>query len=566
MTFEEIVLKSYDLTDREVLQVAKKTLKEYEIAMKAIDDQLKAVHLQLLSGVPPQEYFNYMSKAGRYDSLLASVQGEYLAAAKKVNDQVYQASKLAISNTYYRQMYALNWIDSGVSTVFTVLNPAVIDVSVYGTPKVWKELKKQTLAKIEKTFGALGAYQPEYGSLIEKLAANKAKDLAAIDSAVKQGLIKGESYKRATARLSQVIDSSKSQTLRIIRTESHRNMMAGNYAMTQAARAEGVDIRRQIISAGDARMRSQSEAVNHKKENNEGYFEYPGGALVRFPGNSGVAAWDINDREAVIDNVEGWEPELTRGINPVTGERDIISFKDFDKWKTSNRLKTGPAGRILPKAKPIVRSITKTIPKAKTIGEAERLAIQYIRGLREAKYKGLNVDFANEANRALYEMQEKYGDLGLDVIRSSRSTSKGADAWASYSYSGYSGAILDKKIVINYGNRQYSTAGGDLKKYNKIFKAERFDTGWNSDSDFHGVMVHEIGHILTYRVGTTENELRALKYKLAQQMPQLAEGISQYAQKNSFEAIAEAICRVERGEKIPEPIKRVLIEDLGLKL
>lgn len=40
-----------------------------------------------------------------------------------------------------------------------------------------------------------------------------------------------------------------------------------------------------------------------------------------------------NCRCTTIDVVQGLEPTLRRGVNPVTGKSDIASYRDYDKWK-----------------------------------------------------------------------------------------------------------------------------------------------------------------------------------------------------------------------------------------
>lgn len=345
MTFDEIMQKAYDLNDIEVKRIAIQTQKEYAAAYKAIDAKIKNLHLKILDGIPKGEYYNYMSKAGRYETLLKSIEVEYLQASRAAGRQTVEASKLAISNSYYRQLYSLNWTQA--DTVFTALNPKVIDISVFGTPKVQQELKKQTIAKIDGTFGSPAAYQPKYGNLNEILVNNRVADLAKINSTLTQSLINGDSYTKTSAALANNISSSAKQTLRIIRTESHRNQTAGNFAMTNAARSEGVKVKRQIVSTIDGRERDQSAQVDGEIEDKNGFFTYPGGVKVQFPGNSGVPGWDINDREIVIDIVDGWEPALRRGRNPATGQTELISYKDFNPWLKENGLRYNKSGRIV---------------------------------------------------------------------------------------------------------------------------------------------------------------------------------------------------------------------------
>jgi hypothetical protein len=102
-----------------------------------------------------------------------------------------------------------------------------------------------------------------------------------------------------------------------------------------------------VVAVLDDRTRPQSAQVDGEYENEDGFFEYPGGVLVRVPGNSGVAAWDINDREVVVDEVEGLEPETRRVRNPETGRNEVISWRNFRTWAQENGLKRNAYGQYL---------------------------------------------------------------------------------------------------------------------------------------------------------------------------------------------------------------------------
>jgi hypothetical protein len=279
-----------------------------------------------------------MSKAQRLSTLQVAIEKEYISAARKAGNEVYQASKISISNTYYRQVFATEFIvEPSVNYVLNILNPAVIDVSVYGTPEVWANIKQQAIDKIEKSFGELKKYQPQYGTLTDILLKNKAKDLQAIKQAVNNSLITGQSYARATEALNKVIETSKSDIMRIIRTESNRNMNAGNMAMTNNTRSQGLDIRRMWVSTLDSRTRADHASFDGVIENEEGYF-IARGLQTTAPGYFGIASEDVNCRCTTIDLVDGEVPTMRRGIDPVTGESDIISYKNFDTWATENNL------------------------------------------------------------------------------------------------------------------------------------------------------------------------------------------------------------------------------------
>lgn len=346
MTFAETQKAGYGLTKIEYSRLSRQGVEAYTVAYRDIKRQIENLYLKVLDGVDPKNYYNYMTQYNRLTSLMDGVNKSYIKASLASGATQKEASRLAISNAYYRQLYTINWTVPA-DGVFVVLNPSVIEVSALGTAKVWREISSKARVKIINTFGELNSYQPQYGTLTDILQKNRRADLQKLNQTITSDLIQGKSFAKTTKSIREILGISQSNAERIAITEGHRNMMSGNNAMTQMARAEGVDVRRQIISTIDGRERPQSAQVNHRKEDKDGFFTYPGGAKVAIPGNSGNPVWDIRDREAVINNVNDVSPQLRRAKNPITGETEIISFEDYGKWLAKNNLKKAKSGRVV---------------------------------------------------------------------------------------------------------------------------------------------------------------------------------------------------------------------------
>ena len=327
MTFEEIAKKAVSLTQAENEAVARKVIGEYETLLRSMNEQLKDLYAKTLSAVDTANYFNEASKYNRMGSLIEDLQKKYLAASKLIGKETAAAAESAIANSYYRNMYVTNWaVDK---SVFAVISQDLIGVSVYGTPEYWKALSDK--------YGE--EYLPQSGTLLSELLVKRQPAvISAIEQAIRAGLITGESYTKVAARIKKIMETDAASALRIVRTETHRNMMAGQYAAAMDARAQGVEARRMIVSVLDMRTREQSASVDGQLEDDEGYFTYPGGLKVAIPGNSGVAAFDINDRESVTMTVDGTPPELRRARNPATGQTDIMSWTSFNDWAKQNNL------------------------------------------------------------------------------------------------------------------------------------------------------------------------------------------------------------------------------------
>jgi len=329
-------------TDRPTGQT-KKIVDQYKKAYAEIDKQLKTIHNKFLSGVKPEDYYNEVIKFERLTNLQKQIGGFYRDAAKKAGIIQIESSKTAMTNVYYQNMYSVNWFSGAKEfTYFTVLNNSAVEVSVFGSPKVWKDIAKS------KRKGLL-PYQAKHGTLLETLLANNQKDLAKLRQTLTQAIIQGESYTKTTKQIKTILETTASNAVRIARTEGARNMNSGALANTEAAIDAGVDLNRKAIETLDSKTREQSAIIDDQEVPGNEPFIYPGGLKVMIIGNSGVAAYDINERGRSIDVVSGTPPGQRTGRDPVTQQPLTATFKNFDDWMTKNNLKYNRSGKIVPK-------------------------------------------------------------------------------------------------------------------------------------------------------------------------------------------------------------------------
>lgn len=355
MTLSEMGQSGYSQTEKEIKQFYTKVAQEYKTSLDAIRKDLRDLYDKIMGDMSPAEvakllkeqpaaFYAASTKFDRLTGLQKKVQTEFIKASIAAGNTTVEASKLAITNNYYAQQFGVSFA-SPVNLSFTVLNPAVIEISVLGTPKVYQGIVKSVKEHAEDKFGDLLKYQPQHGSLTETILNARKAQLAKIQSSITQGLIQGKSYTQTAKDVKKVMDNTASQALRIVRTESARNMNAGAYASHMQAKNQGLDLKRQILSVLDDRTRQQSQQVDTDIEDDEGYFHYPGGVLVTFPGNSGVARFDINDRETTIEIIEGESPDERIGRNPLSGVNETMTFKDYPSWMESKGFTQNKTGR-----------------------------------------------------------------------------------------------------------------------------------------------------------------------------------------------------------------------------
>ena len=338
MTYMQMQERALRLTANELQQFSRELARQYMIAGREIRVQVERFYARTLSGIPPENYYNEAIRFDRLQKLQRQVDDLYVQAARQAGIQVRQASRLSFLNTFARNAYALNLVTPAINLTFLKLPSSLVDIAVLGTPQAWRELDTRVRRRIERTFGGPAAYQPRYGTLSRLLTDRRNNDLRLIRDRLVQGIIQGQGFRQTARDIRRQVDISRANALRIVRTETHRTQNAGHYANAQWGRSQGAQIRRQIVSTLDSRTRPQSAQVDGQFENDAGVFIYPGGVEVVYPGNSGVARFDINDRERVISTVEGFPPNerRARSYNPQTGRFDgpteIMSYELFPAW------------------------------------------------------------------------------------------------------------------------------------------------------------------------------------------------------------------------------------------
>lgn len=330
-----------DWTKREVRKKQLEIIDLYKDSLRDTRSKLQSLYAKELQGIKPEEFYNHTLKFNRLEKLEQSILDDIKSLQKSVNKVTADSSALALSNNYYRQQYATNWLSP---YTFTNVSKDLIEYAVFSNPQRLRDLKKSYQLFAKNNSGT---------TLRSILDSNNAKAIQKINQTINSGLIQGQSYRQMAGNLKGTFDSSLSASLRVVRTESHRTLNIGELGQWDDAKSKGVDGTRMIISTLDTRTRPQSAQVDGRRENEFGLFDYPNGRTgengVASPGNSGNPAWDINDREAVVNLIDDQPPTLRRGRNPTTGKNEVFTYKDFNQWASDNGLKYNKSGRLVQK-------------------------------------------------------------------------------------------------------------------------------------------------------------------------------------------------------------------------
>ena len=343
MSWKSFQEDAFDLTQEEIKSLSRKILNNYRQAIKSIEIQLKEVYAKL-SGISPENYYNEMIKRDRLVNLLKQIRLEYAKFSNKSGKEIKKILSLSFSNAYYRKLYAASWLTE--KNVFGLLPRQLNELTVLGTNEAWKNITES----IKNRFGNMNNYLPQKGTLVSLLKNNANKEIDKIQSAIVSSLQHGESYTSVINKIKDAIGrefkdgkklkitGAKSSALRIIRTETNRTMNAASYAASKNLENRNMEVKRRLIAVLDNRTRRQSARMDGQTVGVDEPFRYPGGVTAIFPGTTGVAKYDINDRETVIDIIDGIEPQARIGRNPETGLNEYFSYKDFDKWADGHGL------------------------------------------------------------------------------------------------------------------------------------------------------------------------------------------------------------------------------------
>jgi hypothetical protein len=289
MQLESMFKAKYSTGEALIADLEKRVLKDYVQRRREVLNVVKDNYAKYLTDVPSADYYTTLAQYNRLKKMEQEVKGIYITAGRSQVREITKGQQLIFEEMYYRDQYTMSFFKDkfGKAIKFQPVNPLVRDVSVKGDVELLKQIKNRAQRKLAEKL-----ISPAGNTLTEMLVNNSQQSLNKLYATIKQGLINGESYTKQTKRVEDVFDRNASNAARVIRTEGNRNMNAGSYAYSQELQQAGVRSRRQWVATLDSRTR---------------------------------------DRHQMLDG--GLEPTVRRGINPVTGKSDILSYQTYDEWK-----------------------------------------------------------------------------------------------------------------------------------------------------------------------------------------------------------------------------------------
>lgn len=355
MNYKEAQAAGFVVTEAEYQAIQGLIAEEYLAANKAIEARLAKLYAQYADASTSENIYNWLIQFDRHSKLHADVQAAYIEHSKAAGTLQAESARLAMTNNYYRQAYTLAYAHPQMT--FAMLNPLLVDVAVLGQAELWAEIPK----KARESYISPDLWLPSDGTLSQLLADNRTRELRAIQQQINAGLISGQGYAKTAKAVSQIIGTytrtestgAIANAMRISVTEGNRALNAGAYANDLAAADQGLDMVRIWDATLDTRTRPEHGRMDGKKAKVNEPFKFPSGWSAMYPGairtgNSKLdASQNIRCRCTTVSTVNGTEPTLRRGRNPVTGKTEVFTYTTFDQWAKSNNLTRNKYGRLL---------------------------------------------------------------------------------------------------------------------------------------------------------------------------------------------------------------------------
>lgn len=535
---------------REAGEELQATIDAYFEQFKKRDEEMKAMIGTVQNG---KEWTETDYKQWRLNQI---GRGErYQAMRDKVAHRVTDANAVAVSytNDATPGIYSLNRNYSAY-TIEQVAGNVGFDL--------WDE---QTVKRLVVEQPDLMPYYPP------KRALKRGIDLAygkkQITASVTSSILQGKSIKHMADDLQKRITTmSRDSAIRTARTAVTGAQNAGRMDSYAAAGKMGIKLKKEWLATLDARTRHSHAMLDGEQVAQDKKFSNG----CRFPGDPQGPPWEIyNCRCTLIAALDGLDTSSAqrRARNPATGQTEVISNMTYAEWAGWKKKQPKKA------AKP-------SFTPAASIEEAQKYAEKYVHDYKskytgKIDYKGIDLQYANEMNRALTEVLDQY-DVDYKIRnlvpfnrrekRFKDTTAEAAYQWGTCDLFFNKDYLKSQKAMAAHVKeyrdlletvmpnidiaiekaKQKTGFGAELQlRYVQALKA----TGRTNvnEPDAYGSMVHELGHYLDDRV--FKKAEKEIGFDLSSSFEKYSGKISAYAASNKQEYVAESFAAYWNGEE-----------------
>ena len=521
--------KAHKATDKRLEAMERELAAIYREAQKGISDKAAAYFDQLIKQdekkkalvadgkLSEDEYLQWRKNKILYSKRFVTLQGQITGELARVNQ-----TAAAYINDQLPDVYALNYnyVGKGVQRAVKGYSFTLIDANTV-----------KRLAT--KTDGLL----PKRKVDVPKDKLWNAKKMR---SQVLQGILQGESMDKIADRMQTVTDMNGVSAIRNARTMVTGAENAGRIDMMHKAATDGVIMRKRWIATTDSRTRDWHRDLDGKEAALDEPFHNDFGDIM-FPG------------DPTADGANVYNCRCTLGYRVAGFEKAQVQEAMAEK-----QVEAPQATAFTP---------------AKTTEEAQQYAERFVNKYKSSltgkvDYSGIQLDYANEMNRAFTEVFDAYDTpyplRNIKPFNTREKRFKGTTAEAAYQW-----GIND----MFYNKAYYKTAkafNDHLAEYNKLLQTvlPNIDTviartkqgtslrylealkrtGRTNvfGPDAYGSTIHEMGHYLDDQI--FRKAFKEKGFDLSASFGKYSGGISGYATATTQEYIAESFAAYWKGE------------------
>ena len=394
---------------------------------------------------------------------------------------------------------------------------------------------------------------------------------------VTSGILQGKGVGKIADDLQRdLTNMNRASALRTARTAITSAQNGGRQATMERAVEMGIPIQKKWKCTHDSHTRHEhGQADGQTVPVDEPFIV--GGEKLMHPGDTSGSGWNIYNCRCVEGSVEKEgiiaEKRQMRVRNPETGENELVEDMTYEEWARARGIKPKKT-----KAKTIIQEKTQFAPAA-SIEEAEKYADRFVDPYKTkytgvVDYSGIQLDYANEMNRAFTEVFEAYETKhrirNIKPFNMREARFKGTDAEAAYQWGTcdmffnkgyYKTEKAFKAHVKQYSDlmeqvlpnidmviEQYRGVQGSIGKAKLRYMEALKRTGRTNVNppDAYGSTIHEMGHYLDdelFRKSFRENG-----FDLSESFERFSGNISAYATSNTQEYVAESFAAYWKGE------------------
>ena len=554
----------HKLTDKELAKLERRIAKLYREAGKELqetidayfeqfkkrDEEMKALIGTVQNGKEwtegdyKQWRLNQIGRGERYQTLRNKL-------AKRMTDA--NAVAVAYTNDATPGIYSLNR-NYTAYTIERVAGNVGFDL--------WDE---QTVKRLAGEQPDLMPYYPPKRTL--KRGIDLAWGKKQITASVTSSILQGKSIKGMADDLQRRITTmNRDSAIRTARTAVTGAQNAGRMDSYAAAEKMGVKLKKCWLATLDSRTRHSHAMLDGEKVDQDKKFSNG----CRFPGDPQGPPWEVyNCRCTLIAAVDGVDTSTAqrRARNADTGQTEVVSNMTYAEWAGWKKKQPKKA------AKP-------SFTPAASIEEAQKYAEKYVNDYKskytgKIDYKGIDLQYANEMNRALTEVLDQY-DVDYKIRnlvpfnrrekRFKDTTAEAAYQWGTCDLFFNKDYLKSQKAMAAHVKeyrdlletvmpnidiaiekaKQKTGFGAELQlRYVQALKA----TGRTNvnEPDAYGSMVHELGHYLDDRV--FKKAEKEIGFDLSSSFEKYSDKISAYATSNKQEYVAESFAAYWNGEE-----------------